>query len=484
MSEKLNALLNEFHVEKTLERKQLANWIDGLTDEELQRVVKDTSPYGPMIPAADGSKEKNVSFSYTNMQMQTMRELVVTSMIGFLYRMNAEWQVPDEIKPIDIDEWIKNPSLADTPAWVKDKRLKDLHEENRKTMVERAAVKKFLDNLFRFNPDKHAVSAYRGNKADPSRKLPNTDAVKEAVTAGNTVRRVPAKDYEPKPDDLKHEPVTPQEKAAFGTIPPRDTFARYDRYLDEHYEEYLQLTHDLYGSQMDIDIAVNIYAMHNSKKEGDEFKSKHMDQVIAPITNVQANRWVILGPYRQNRERVDFLNRHTEVLKAMLDAREQDSHIATDIMKKRAKIKKAQNVKEAGPDHEEFTKWAKANRPDVHKMGGQYLGADTKEETKAPTATVAAPATTPAAPVAMNGNEVKTFDPPGGAKTLHPSSIDERDDCPRDAVEVGVFEVSNGGEKVEVTKIYNPIEKPDGGQTSSTVPAGKKEVMPKKPHYG
>ena len=109
-----------------------------------------------------------------------------------------------------------------------------------------------------------------------------------------------------------------------------------------------------------------------------------MTKVIAPITNIQLNKWALLGSYRENRERVDFYNQHTEVLKEMVDQRERDSHIASDIMKKRIKMKKAANVEEAGPDDKEFIRYLKKNKPQVSKLGVQCSGAPHRPKPRPP----------------------------------------------------------------------------------------------------
>ncbi len=423
----VSELLTEFKTENQKE-EDMRRWIEQLPEDQLLETLKKINPYSVTLPVHEGESE-SVSISYTNMRLEFMKRLVTTSMIGFLMRSLKEYKVPDEVPPVEIADYVADPAVAATPDTITDARLKAKYEEYRENMPERIAIWEFLKNIFEFDPDRHVAAALQTNTADPERKTPDTESTRRAVAAKrNAIREADARqDYEiQNADDLKKRAeadATSQSgvatseiaKEAFAMVPPLDTFARYDLYLESHYDEFIDCTKRLYGIQPDVELCLIVYDKHDNKEEAKKFKDKYIDQVIAPITNIAKNRWVALGPYRQNRERVDFFNRHTEILKEMLDQRERDSHIATDIMKKRIKKKKAENVSEAGPDDREFRRYLKANKPAIARMGGEHV-TDMKEE--------------------------------------------DDDECPKDAVEVNVFTLGDGGREMKVHKIYNPVEQP------------------------
>jgi hypothetical protein len=440
MSHSLNPivdeLLNEFAQED--ERKaRLSKWIDELPDDKLMEALKNLNPYGVTLPVKT-DQEESFSISYTNMRLEFVKRLVTTSMIGFMLKMLKEWKCPDEIKPVDPADYIKDHSLADPPSYIKDEPTLKKYSQYKESMRDRVAVWEFLQFLFEFDPDRHVASALQTNLKDPSRKVPDVQSVRNAILNDkNTVRKtVKPSDYEaksstdlsPAEDVIK----TEEAKSAYTLIPPLDTFSRYDRYLEEHYEQYQDLTNAIYGTRPDIDFCLIVYDKHESKDQSKTFKERYMEQVIAPITNITKNRWVALGPYRENREKIDFYNRHTEVLKEMIDQRERDSHVATDIMKKRIKIKKAQNIKESGPDDKEFRKYLKANRPEIAKLGGEHIKQD---------------------------------------------DVDSSSDEEKDTVEINVFQVDDGGRELKVHKIYNPVEAPVVGGPSGPSADNKKELQ-------
>lgn len=406
VNEQVNELLNEFNAEDT----STEEWISKLGPEKVNELVKKLSPYKPLL--LDEKEDEQMSFSYTNMTMENAKRIAMVSLVAFTFRMIKEYKMPEEVPSVEPDEFIANPNILDTPNGITDKRLLEKYAEARASMQERVTIWKFFKNIFDFDPDKQVASALQTNTArDPP---PKTKATHTALSSKkNSIRNVQKKDYEYSVDELKERELNSVEEGAYGTIPSVDTFAKWDRYLEENYEQVLDVAKNAYGCQLDIDFMVNIYDKHLTKDDANKFKDRNMDNVIAPITLIRRNHWTILGPYRENRERVDFLNRRTEILREMLDQREKDSHTATDIMQKRIKNKKKENDAEAGPDDKAFRRYIKQNKSQVANMGGIYGGEE-----------------------------------------------DEEDDCPKDAVEVNVFTLQDGGREMKVHKIYNPAEAP------------------------
>lgn len=414
LDSEINSLLQE--LEKDSSNNDIVNWIDGLDEDGIQKAFKTLNPYGVTIPS---KHERTVSFSYTNYRLEFAKQFSTTALVAYLFNQVREWQVPDEVKPVDPEVYIRDPTVADVPADVKDEGYRRKLEQARASMPERAAAYRFLKHIFDFDPDKHAVSALSTNRGDPERRLMRTRAVKRALRNRNNIRNVPRQDYEADVGDLRVQPEGVIERETFNHIPSLDMFARLERYMEDHHEELLEVTRDIYGSRPDIDFSLNVYDIHSNKDEAETFKTKYSRQVIAPITNIQCNKWALLGPYRQNRERIDYMNSHTELLKAMLDKREQDSHIATDIMKKRIKVKKRENIREAGPDDPKFKEYLKGSKPEIHNLGATHVEAD--DETNY-------------------------------------SSSDDEDDGKN--IQVNMFTIGDGGSKLQKHKIYNPAEAP------------------------
>lgn len=423
----LNSLMdnymNEINDEKQ-KKKKFEEWVKNASPEDLNKVFKSINPYGVVLPDKEcniknSDNVPNLSISYTNYTLEFAQSYATTSLIAFLYRMLYEYKVPEEVPAFDIENYIKDPSIADPPSHITDERLLKMYEQNKKDMDERIVIWKFLNSQFEYDPDLHVRSSYKSNKNDPERRLPNTDAIRKALIRRNTIRKEPVQDYEAKVDDLNYDPKNDVEKRCFNHVPSVDFFLKQARYRDEHHEQFLQLVQDLYGLRPDMDFSICVYDKHKNKEDAEKFKRKHQKSVIASIINIDQNRWALLGPYQQNRARIDFYNEHTEALKQMIDKRAQDEPVATDIMKKKIKIKKKKNREDAGDDDEIVKQYFKDNKPDIAFMGGEHVTDFVTE----------------------------------GEKTVD-------DVCPDDAVEVNMFNVSNGGMDMSVHKIYNPVEEP------------------------
>jgi hypothetical protein len=403
--------LDTFVTKNKSTKEEFEKWIGGLDDKQLLDALKDANPYGishPNKPHDDPNRDV-LCFSYTNYRLAFAKQYAVTGMVGYLFRRLMEYKVADEVKHVDIEEYMADPSIADTPAIITDDRLLKLHQANRDMMVDRVAVFKFLKSVFKYDPDVHVRSSYKANKANDERRRP--EPLKTDVVVGNTIRKRDTTD----PADQDYVPEAGDEAAMLTNVPPADLFYGLNRYMSEHHELMQKCVYDVYGSKPDVDLAVIPYKVMKDSEVND-FKNRYMDQVIAPITSIDLGRWGLLGPYAQNRERVDFINRKTEVLKEMLDKREQDSKLGADVMAKRVKRKRDANVVESGPTHPKFKQWLKANKPKVAQMGADYLGDDE----------------------------------------------DDDDSCPIDKVEIPVYSLGDGGQELEVHKIYNPVEAPIG----------------------
>ena len=406
----IKSLLNDFINDKKKE-KELKEWAENASNEEITEALRAMKKHGPSINEND--EKKTVSFSYTNYTMEFAKHYTLTSMIAYLFRALREYKTPEEVKPCDISKYMVDPSIADPPENIKDERLLKLYGENKNIMDEKVIIYKFLYEMFNFNPDLHVRSSFTPNKKDSERKLPNTKSAKLAVEKGNTIKKEQKKDYDVSPSDLNYSPTGDIEIDCFNNIPPADFFNKYTNFVEDHHEKFLKITQDIHGTRHDIDFAIKIYDKH-SKVEADKFRKKYRRDFDAAVSNVDIGRWALLGPYRENKARVDFYNEHTEVLKQMLDKRKKDEKLATDIMKKKIKIKKKKNIEEYGEDDDDVKEYFKNNKPNIAHMGGEHVTID-----------------------------------------------EDNEECPDDAVEVTVYNIEDGGSKMTSHKIFNPMEAPD-----------------------
>jgi hypothetical protein len=410
ISEELSKLLNELDDES----------LSKMNDSDIIELRKKLNPYGRTIEGSDNI----LTYSYTDLRHNYLKNMIMTSMIGFLNRMCDEWKVPDGIPVIPVYEYLQNPEkLNDFEKTLQKPELmrSDL-DENKECMGKRVIIKEFLEDMFQYNPDFHVRSSYKPNVKDPERNIINSPAGQLAIYQ--------LKKFDPdfnnkwisyereqkinKKIEPTNEIISQVKKYCTEMIPPVDIFHKFNYYYESNYEEIKSIVNDLYCEKYELETALNPYSWHATEDDADKFIDKHKNEVISTIYKAHSGKWNIFAPYKHVRESMRFFNDKTHVLEEIAKQIERDSKLGAELMKKRIKIKKNRNIKTDGPDDPGFLKWKEQN--DIIKQVNNF---DTSNE--------------------------KDYAP---------------DDCPDDAITVPVYRMSSGGTKVDKSFFYTQAEKP------------------------
>tara|TARA_B100001179_G_scaffold224478_1_gene203225 strand:- start:246 stop:1364 length:1119 start_codon:yes stop_codon:yes gene_type:complete len=359
-------------------------------------------------------------------------------------------------------------------------------------------------SVFQYNPDKHVRIAYTPNINDPERTPINTKIAKLGIKKGNSIvtksgklrgtktgimnrktisdlkyqrSRMKGKKDEEKiidnadadtddaadtddDDDDADVDISPKkiEDIVTEVIPPADYFYLFDKFKSVHYEKLHKITTDLYSEKHDMDIAFNIHEQHKTIEDADIYRHKHKEDTPYTIHTIQNNNWVFTGPWEENRERMEYYNKNTSVMEAIMDQNHEDSKMIKDMVHNRVRIAKEENIKEVGPDDSSFIKYKSLNKPEVAKMGAisindtkyaddddEYFKEDDRRITKKRK---------------RNKNENKT------------TNINTIPIVPENkSIEVGVISISKGGKNVTKgtmhTRAFAPNEKKGATPTDS-----------------
>lgn len=90
--------------------------INEFSEEEITAIHKKLNPYTSTITNDDG--KEYTCLSYTNLREQYLEKLLTTALVGYLYRINDEYEIEEEylkeeINEADFVETVENPNLAD-----------------------------------------------------------------------------------------------------------------------------------------------------------------------------------------------------------------------------------------------------------------------------------------------------------------------------------------------------------------------------------
>ncbi len=150
-------------------------------------------------------------------------------------------------------------------------------------------------------------------------------------------------------------PAASPARPAAENIPPQDTFHRWGYYTEVNYEELRTITEALYPERPDLDWAIALWAVfEGTPKEVDEAFDKHcqryQEEVPSSIKALEFGAWSLLADFKENRKKIQFYNKHTEVLKRILDRHTDDRRIGAELMRNRVRQVKAENIAKDGPD--------------------------------------------------------------------------------------------------------------------------------------
>jgi hypothetical protein len=398
------------------------NAIYDLSTEETAAVHKHLNPLGNVI----ADKKTYANMSVINIREQWMRRFLMTSTVGFIYRTLEEYKPYDDIEAAEKklrsaldkcpnDEAKRKQLNDDHNAWVK-----------KVTAETQSTVRKFLDRNFEFDPDRHVRTSHGENKADPERrskaelirktcdlrdKQSATEAKLQAspeklymyvrsnllttyqtlVKTSETLNAALTTILDPEVSlsdkqgilmkkyigikstiaDMKKvvEPILAAETLpALQVSPPADIFHHFDRYITNHYEQLREVTEAVFSEKPDIENAIIFYNSFKTPEAARDHRNQHESEFRSEVFTIENSGITLLGPFKENRKRVDFYNRNTEILKRMMEQVEADHRLGEDLMKKQVKTKKAKNIAEMGPDAPGLSKYVGAMNM-IQEMG-------------------------------------------------------------------------------------------------------------------
>lgn len=359
--------------------------------EEAIKVIRELNPLGNVIPATTSY----ANLSIYNWREEYLKKFLLTAMVGYIYRLAEEFEPEEEIE-----------SMKKRMEGVDSSEVEN--EEKKIRLTYRRMIKKFLDRNFEFNPDRHLRVAHTDNPADPERK-PKEELIKERVATRPVVDKI-EKRIADSPDVvfsyirdnilqtsqiintafnntlnsikiLSDDGLDNEDKISILTknhvelkmlrddinkvaaplaladtlpavvvTPPINVFHHFKRYHDNHFEQLREVVQALYNEKPDIEFAINYYEAFNNPESARKHRIQHEAEFKYSVQTIENTGLTLLGPFKQNRERVDFYNKNTEPIKRMMEQQEMDHKLGKDLMEKKVKDEKRKNVLRDGPD--------------------------------------------------------------------------------------------------------------------------------------
>src|SRR5580698_1084471 len=155
---------------RELSKKLVANpdAVYDLPEADVAELRKYMNPLGNVINA----KKTYANLSIINWRLRDMRHLLMTSLVGYLFRLVEEYEPEELIEKAK--EQIAGASAAEIAA-----RCEAV------TTSARGICRQFLNRHFNYNPDHHVRGSHSANPADPER-IPRDELLRRkcVVAAG------------------------------------------------------------------------------------------------------------------------------------------------------------------------------------------------------------------------------------------------------------------------------------------------------------
>lgn len=210
-------------------------------------------------------------------------------------------------------------------------------------------ISDFLQEYFVYNPDNHVACAYKPNYEDPSRTPLEIDEHRKNVE----------KEYNR------------------SLVPPADTFHRLQRYIDNNYEQIRQATDDIYCEKSDLELNIvpmEVFEERDQDKAREyfgEFSRKYRKEFEAEPRLLKFRINNLLGAWQQNREKIDFYNENTEIIKRIIDQHKKDNKMGPELMKDRIHRKREKHVHLAGEKDTKFKEYKSQAGPRLETLGAK-----------------------------------------------------------------------------------------------------------------
>lgn len=282
---------------------------------------------------------------------------------------------------------------------LKNKEILQLEEEMDaiQGFGKRLIIRQFLDEQFRFNPDKHVRSSYVSTNASANRA---GAAVIDKFT------------------------------------PPDDTMHNFQSYLEQNYEEIRGVTERIYRVTPDLEVSILPYADFPSESQADDFVTRNKESVIADIRTLKYGKWNFIEAFKQNRDKIEAYR--GTIVEDILNQVRDDTKIGAELVRDKATRRARSNLKEQGPAPKAMAEYMSSHTPGNMT---NVVGEETKEEE--------------AKRIYDAHQEQKREYECSLLKSA------ETEETPHDAVRVNVYTMRKGGQITDTSHIYTKAKAPD-----------------------
>jgi hypothetical protein len=370
------------------EKKEI---VEKLSEEDLKELRYRTNPYRKPIY---NPTQKFLEFSFINFPRDYERNLMMTTMIGFVYKMATEWvhpginadKYPNEdqgdfavglnkryknlyIRNLEKHhEALKDKSPMNYALWLRSRAIvaEKLEEEGWKEL-ENEAIDWCKNNGVSFEsaypidvpPTQEQFDQVRAEyKLEKGVKTTLQDKIRAKqdqildffdyhfkFDPNNHIRcnyypnfdKIMQEKIRSNPGKFKHTEAGQVITEDFEEylVPPLDTFASFKNYFEINYEHLRQCTDDIYG-RCSFECAVIAREVFDNEKAANEWENKYKTDFDIPIQRIGFGGWTFIDPWKENRNTLRLDGEDVRLAKEIMEKKKEEEKIGRELLKKRA----------------------------------------------------------------------------------------------------------------------------------------------------
>ena len=192
--------------------------------------------------------------------------------------------------------------------------------------IERDGVRKFLANLFEFDPNHHIATAYDEEQAisDPTRDP-------------ESVARIE-----------RHQDGTELENCVYAKTVPADTLAMFNKYMTSNYDNLAKCVQNLYGNRPNIFSIIYPYKVFQTKELAAEWIKKNQKRSCYVLDTIEVGRPTAIGNWQKNEDATAAYDDKQQILHNIMASEKDATAMHAKFQKRR--VDKLRAKRQAVPD--------------------------------------------------------------------------------------------------------------------------------------
>lgn len=357
--------------------------LDKMSYDELKDLSRKVSPFYKKRSKKEDKEWFN--FSILNLREKYMERLMITTVIGYMFRCADEYTAGSkeearkfcehifrfdpnrhlesaksdviELQDEEVDEISKDMAFEDVQQGAQ-----TVHRCADIIKMETSGTLRYLDS---------AIKEVREGKKQALFDKAEDRIIKTREVVNDTLKTLT------KLSRPKTSMMALSDKAVPGEI-----FHGFDRYYQANYEELRKITETVYPERSDLEFAIQFYKSFRSEDDAREYAHVNQDDFDYDIITATNDGITVLGPFKKNKASLDYYNKNSDIIDKIMKQNLSDQKMGNELMRSRVHKDKSKDIEKHGAEPKKLAEWKKVKGEVDNLMNNKNPSAMTDDEKK------------------------------------------------------------------------------------------------------